>query len=409
MPLTDRELKALKPRKKAYKLADEKGLYIEVTPTGSKLWRMKYRFEGREKRLSIGVYPDVSLKAARLKRDEARSDLAGGIDPSAKKQAAKQSASGANTFEVVAREWHTVKQAKNSEKHRQTVIRRLERMVFPAIGQRQIDNIKPMDVLELLRKLEDNSILETAHKVRGYISAVFQYAVLTGRALSNPASELKGAMRTASPQHRAALTTPRDVGALMLAIDHYAMSPAVTPVVIAALKCSALWFCRQKEIRFLEWEQIDWEKEQIETVAAKTNASFVIPLAKQAIELLSELHKITGQGKYVFPGARGDSRPLSENGVNVAIRTMGFGKDQMCAHGFRSMGRTLLDEQLGYPPHIIEQQLAHTVKDPLGRAYNRTQHLEQRRKMMQHWADYLDKLKHEASQGNVISANFKQA
>lgn len=409
MPLTDRELKTLKPREKAYKLADEKGLYIEVTPSGSKLWRMKYRFEGKEKRLSIGAYPDVPLKTARQKRDEARIDLANGIDPSAKKQAAKQSKSGANTFEVVAREWHRVKQSKNSEKHQQTVIRRLERMVFPAIGQRQIDSIKPMDILELLRKLEDNSILETAHKVRGYISAVFQYAVLTGRAVSNPASELKGAMHTAKPTHRAAFTTPKEAGALMLAIDHYAMSPAVTPVVVAALKCSALWFCRQKEIRFLEWEQVNWEKAQIETTAAKTNAAFIIPLAKQATEILSELHQLTGQGKHVFPSARGDTRPLSENGVNVALRAMGFGKDQMCAHGFRSMGRTLLDEQLGYPPHIIEQQLAHTVKDPLGRAYNRTQHLDQRRKMMQHWADYLDKLKHEVAQGNVISANFKSA
>ncbi|WP_417559210.1 tyrosine-type recombinase/integrase [Marinomonas sp.] len=409
MPLTDRELKTLKPKEKPYKLADEKGLYIEVTPSGSKLWRMKYRFEGKEKRLSIGPYPDVSLKTARLKRDEARSNLASGIDPSAKKQAEKFSNSSTNTFEAVAREWHSIKQAKNSEKHQQTVLRRLERMIFPKIGNRQIDTIKPIDVLELLRKLEDDSLLETAHKVRGYISSIFQFAIQTGRAENNPASDLKGAMRTAKPTHRAALTTPKDVGALMLAIDHYAMSPAVTPVVVAALKCSALWFCRQKEIRFLEWEQVHWDKAQIETKAAKTNADFVIPLAKQAIEVLKELHKTTGQGKYVFPSARGDSRTLSENGVNVAIRTMGFGKDKMCAHGFRSMGRTLLDEVLNYPPHIIEQQLAHVVRDPLGRAYNRTQHLEQRREMMQHWADYLDKLKHEAAQGNVISANFKQA
>ena len=409
MPLTDRELKTLKPKEKPYKLADEKGLYIEVTPSGSKLWRMKYRFEGKEKRLSIGPYPDVSLKTARLKRDEARSNLASGIDPSAKKQAEKYSNSSTNTFEAVAREWHSIKQAKNSEKHQQTVLRRLERMIFPKIGNRQIDTIKPIDVLELLRKLEDGSLLETAHKVRGYISSIFQFAIQIGRAENNPASDLKGAMRTAKPTHRAALTNPKDVGALMLAIDHYAMSPAVTPVVVAALKCSALWFCRQKEIRFLEWEQIHWDKAQIETKAAKTNADFVIPLAKQAIDVLKELHKTTGQGKYVFPSARGDSRTLSENGVNVAIRTMGFGKDQMCAHGFRSMGRTLLDEVLNYPPHIIEQQLAHVVRDPLGRAYNRTQHLEQRREMMQHWADYLDKLKHEAAQGNVISANFKQA
>lgn len=409
MPLTDRELKTLKPKDKPYKLADEKGLYIEVTPSGSKLWRMKYRFEGKEKRLSIGSYPDVPLKTARLKRDEARSNLASGIDPSAKKQAEKHSNSSTNTFETVAREWHSIKQAKNSEKHQQTVLRRLERMVFPAIGKRQVDSIKPMDILDLLRKLEDNNILETAHKVRGYIKSTFQYAVLTGRAESNPASELGGAMRTSKAKHLAALTTPKEVGALMLAIDYYSMSPAVTPVVVAALKCSAMWFCRQKEIRFLEWDQIHWGKAQIETTAAKTNASFIIPLSKQAIEVLRELHKITGQGKYVFPSARGDSRPLSENGVNVAIRAMGFSKEQMCAHGFRSMGRTLLDEALNYPPHIIEQQLAHVVRDPLGRAYNRTQHLEQRREMMQHWADYLDKLKHEATQGNVISANFKQA
>lgn len=409
MPLTDREIKTLKPREKSFKVSDEKGLYIEVMPNGSKLWRVKYRIEGKEKRLSVGAYPDVSLRTARIKRDEARADLAAGIDPSAKKQAAKQSHSGSNTFEVIAREWHTIKQAKNSEKHRKTVLRRLERMVFPVIGQRQIDSIKPMEVLGLLRRLEDASIIETAHKVRGYISAVFDYSIITGRSDSNPANGLSGAMKTNKPTHRAGFTTPRETGALMLAIDHYAMSPAVTPVVVAALKCSALWFCRQKEIRFLEWDQIDWENNQIETMAAKTKVSFVIPLAKQAVEVLRDLHKVTGHQKYVFPSARNDGRTMSENAVNVAIRAMGFTKEQMTAHGFRSMGRTLLDEQLGYPPHIIEQQLAHTVKDPLGRAYNRTQHLDQRRKMMQHWADYLDKLKHEAAQGNVISANFKQA
>ncbi len=409
MPLTDREIKTAQPREKAYKLSDEKGLFVQVSPKGSKLWRMKYRFEGKEKLLSIGAYPEITLKGARLKRDEARSDLAMGIDPSTKKQAAKQSHSGSNTFEVVAREWHTIKQAKNSEKHRKTVLRRLERMVFPVIGQRQIDSIKPMDVLALLRKLEDDSILETAHKVRGYISEVFKYAVLTERAENNPASELKGAMSTQKTKHRAAFTTPREAGALMLAIDHYAMSPAVTPVVVAALKCSAMWICRQKEIRFLEWGQVDWEQKQIETVATKTDVSLVIPLARQAIEVLRDLHKVTGHQKYVFPSARNDGRTMSENAVNVALSAMGFTKEQMCAHGFRSMGRTLIDEALNYPPHIIEQQLAHAVPDNLGRAYNRTKHLDQRRKMMQHWADYLDKLKHEAAQGNVISANFKQA
>lgn len=409
MPLTDREVKTAQPKEKTYKLSDEKGLFVQVTSKGSKLWRMKYRFEGKEKLLSIGAYPDVSLKTARIKRDEARADLAAGIDPSAKKQASKQSNSDTNTFETVAREWHTIKQAKNSEKHRQTVIRRLERMVFPTLGKRQIDTIKPMEVLELLRKLEDASIIETAHKVRGYISKVFEYAVVTGRTEHNPAGDLKGAMSTQKTKHRAAITTPKEAGVLMLAIDHYAKSPAVTPVVVAALKCSALWICRQKEIRFIEWEQVDWEKKQIETIATKTDVSLVIPLARQAIKILRELYEVTGHQKYVFPSARNDGRTMSENAVNVALRAMGFTKEQMCAHGFRSMGRTLIDEALNYPPHVIEQQLAHAVPDNLGRAYNRTKHLEQRRQMLQDWADYLDKLKYEAAHGNVISATFKQA
>ncbi|UTV98790.1 integrase arm-type DNA-binding domain-containing protein [Marinomonas rhizomae] len=410
MPLTDREVKTAQPREKQYKLSDEKGLYLIVTANGAKYWRVKYRFYGKEKTYSIGPYPEVSLKDARLQRDEARLTLSRGVDPSAQKQAKKQSQTDTiNTLEVVAREWHKIKLANRSDGHKKTVLRRLELNIFPKIGHRPISSLKPFDLLEVLRKVEERGTIETAHKLRGYLSNIYQYAVATSRAESDPAGALKGAMRTTQTKHHSALTNPRDVGMLMLTIDNYAHQSRVTPVVVAALKCSALWPCRPKEIRTLEWDQVNWEKSQIETVSSKTNTDLIIPLAKQALSILKELHSVTGNGKYLFSSARGQSRPLSENGVRVALRNMGYTNDDMTPHGFRAMARTLLDEALGYPPHIIEQQLAHQVRDPLGRAYNRTQHLEQRRTMMQHWADYLDQLRLEASEGNVISANFKQA
>lgn len=410
MPLTDREIKTALPKEKNYKLSDEKGLFLQISSKGSKLWRIKYRFEGKEKLLSIGVYPEVSLKVARQHREDARNNLANGIDPSVQKQAKKHSkADTGDTLEVIAREWLNIKMLDRSEGHRQRILRNLERDIFPELGSKPITSLTPANLLEVLRKVEERGAIDTAHRERGYLSNIFQYGVATSRCENDPAAPIRGAMRTYKGAHFSSITDPKEVGRLLCAVDGYGSQPRVSAVVVTALKCSALWLCRQGELRYLNWDQVNWEKNQIETVSVKTKTDLIIPLAKQSLELLTELKKTTGHHDYIFPSARGDGRPLSENGVRVALRSMGYTNDDMTPHGFRAMGRTLLDEVLGFPPHIIEQQLAHAVKDPLGRAYNRTQHLDQRRVMMQKWADYLDKLKYEATQGNVISANFKQA
>jgi integrase len=408
MPLTDRQVKAAKPQDKKFKLADEKGLYLEVRPNGSKYWRMKYRFHGKEKLAAFGVYPDVSLADARKQRDTARQQLAQGIDPNAAKRAEKQAGREAaeNSFELIAREWFDLKMKDRSKDHRARTLRAMERDLFPTLGSRPVNDITPAELLQVLRKIEARGTIETAHRVKQTASAVFRYGVATSRCERDPSADLKGALATHKTKHLAAITDPAEAGRLMLAIEGY----TGTPVVKAALQCSALWFCRPGEVRHLEWAQVNWEGSRLEFAAEKTGLDHIVPLSRQSLEILRELEPITGRSRYVFPSARGASRPLSENGVRTALRTLGYANDQMTPHGFRAMARTLLDEVLGYPPHIIEQQLAHAVQDAMGRAYNRTQHLEQRRKMMQHWADYLDQLRKAASSSNVISASFgKQA
>jgi len=404
MPLTDKQAKAAAPAEKTYRLTDGGGLYLEITPAGGKYWRMKYRFAGKEKRLAIGVYPTVTLKAARAARDTAKLQLADGIDPSANKRAKKLAtkAAIANSFELLAREWFEVKMKDRSKDHRARTLRAMERDLFPALGSRPVNDITPAELLQVLRKIEARGTIETAHRVKQTASAVFRYGVATSRCERDPSADLKGALATHKTKHLAAITDPAEAGRLMLAIEGY----TGTPVVKAALQCSALWFCRPGEVRHLEWAQVNWEESRLEFAAEKTGLDHIVPLSRQSIEILRELEPITSRSRYVFPSARGASRPLSENGVRAALRTLGFTNDQMTPHGFRAMARTLLDEVLGYPPHIIEQQLAHAVQDAMGRAYNRTQHLEQRRKMMQHWADYLDQLRKAASSNNVISASF---
>ena len=257
-------------------------------------------------------------------------------------------------------------------------------------------------LLETLRKMEAKGIVETARRAKQTASQVFRYAIITGRAQHDPAADLKGALQIPKKRHFAALTDPKQVGGLMLAIDNYHASYTVK----AALKCSALWFCRPGELRALEWSNVNWDEKRLEIIAEKTHQQHIIPLSTQAIELLESMQPISGYSKYVFPSNRGMSRPMSENTIRVALRTMGYGNDDMTAHGFRALARTLLDEVLNYRVEWIEQQLAHTVKDANGRAYNRTKHLPQRFEMMQRWADYLDELKAAALAGNVINAKF---
>jgi integrase len=406
MALADKQAKAALPKDKTYRLFDEKGLYLEVTPKGQKYWRMKYRFAGKEKRLSLGVYPEVSLKVARAGRDNARQQLSEGIDPSASKQAKKLATKTAalNSFEAIALEWHELKSAGWAQTNADKIKGRMEKYLFPVIGSRPIESIEAPELLALIRKIEEKQLIETAHRIRSYASQVFKYAIATGRASRDPAGDLLGTLKAKQTKHYAAITDPQGVGRLMLAISEF----EGTPVVKAALQCSALWLCRPGELRQTEWDEVDFDNRLIIIPAErmKMRNDHLIPLSDQSLEILRELEPLTRRSCYVFPSARGASRPLSENAVRVALRGMGYDNDTMTAHGFRAMGRTLLDEQLGYRMEWIEQQLAHEVRDANGRAYNRTQYLEQRREMMQRWADYLDQLRTAAAAGNVISASF---
>ncbi|WP_271272865.1 tyrosine-type recombinase/integrase [Aliamphritea hakodatensis] len=407
MPLTDRAIKAAKAKEKDYKVSDEKGLFLLVTKSGSKLFKMKYRFNGKEKKLSFGAYPDINLKEAREKRDEARKLLAHDIDPSAHKKAIKaaQRLNSENSFNAIALEWFDTKLADKTDGHQRRVKRALEIHLFPTLGNHPIKDITAPVLLEALRVIEGKGSVETAHRVKQITGQVFRYAIATGRAERDPTPDLKGALRPSIPKHFSALTDPRDVGRLLIAIDEF----QGTPTVKAALKLSALFFCRPGELRNLKWSDINHEESRIELVAEKTHQQHIIPLCTQAKEILNELHPHTGNGDFIFPSARGRSRCMSENAVRVALRTMGYDNDTMTPHGFRAMARTLLDEVLGFRVEWIEQQLAHAVKDANGRAYNRTKHLTQRTEMMQKWADYLDGLKQQALSGNVVSVNFKQA
>jgi integrase len=403
--LKDRQIKAATAADKDYKLSDGGGLFLLIKRNGSKYWRMKYRFAGKEKLLSFGTYPDVRLAEAREARQEAKRLLKEGRDPSAVKQAAKRASASAaqNSFERLAREFFEVKMKDKSASHHDRSLRMIETYLLPSLAKRPINDIDPPELLEVLRKIQKTGKLETMKRAKQVAGQIFRYAIASGHCDRDPSADLKDALPTPKKKHHAAITEPAPFGKLLLAIDAY----SGTPSVVAALKCSALWFCRPGELRHIEWSQVNRDQAQIEIIAEKTGQQHIIPLSRQSLEVLDWLEPITSRSKYVFPSARGASRPMSENGVRTALRTMGYGNDDMTAHGFRAAARTLLDEVLEYPPHIIDQQLAHIVKDPNGRAYNRTAHLRQRREMMQHWADYLDQLRKVAGSSNVISASFR--
>ncbi|MCC5853893.1 MAG: integrase arm-type DNA-binding domain-containing protein [Alkalimonas sp.] len=406
MPLSATQVEKTKAKEKDYKLSDGNGLYLLVKISGAKYWRLKYRLAGKERLLAIGVYPDVSLKEARIARDEARRQLAQGIDPSTEKQARKLASNqaAANSFEVIAREWLSVKMYDKSESHRDRTRNALEKDLFPYIGRKPIAELTPLDLLNALRRIERRGAIETAHRAKQTAGQVIRYAIATGRAERDISADLKGALKNPVSKHFPAITDPAEVGRLMLAIDGY----TGTNIVKAALQLSPLLFCRPGELRHLAWSEIDFENTRIEIPAEKMKMreAHIIPLSKQAQAILEQLHPLTGHLKYVFPSPRGQSRPLSENGVRTALRALGYDNDTLTPHGFRAMARTLLDEVLGYRIEWIEQQLAHAVKDANGRAYNRTKHLPQRTDMMQRWADYLDTLRLSAGNNNVIPAKF---
>jgi integrase len=394
MPLTDKTIKALKPGPKARKVTDGGGLFLLVNPDGSRWWRFKYRYEGREKMISVGVYPDTGLALAREKRDEARRLLAAGINPSAQRAAKK--AAVANSFEAVALEWYAKESPSWVDAHGTRIKKRLENDVFPRIGTRPVSELTAQEILAVVRRIVDRKAIETAHRALANIGQVMRYAVATGRAPSDPTPALRGALPSPNSTHHAAVTDPTALGKLLGNLDGYQGSP----VVRAALRLAPHVFVRPGELRRAEWAEVDLNAKDgplwtIPGAKMKGGSDHCVPLSRQAVAILMEIEPLTGRSRFVFPGARSYHRPLSENAVLAALRSLGYSKETVTGHGFRATARTLLDEVLGYAPHLIEHQLAHSVRDPLGRAYNRTSHLSERRIMMQGWSNYLDQLKNQ--------------
>jgi len=401
-PLSEVKVRSAKQLEKPYKLYDGGGLYLLVTPSGGKLWHFKYRADGKEKKLTFGSYPDVSLTTARDKRDEARRLIASGIDPGeAKKKQQELDEITRLTFSEIALEWHASKRSEWSESHAQKLLRRLELDVFPYIGNKPIAEIRTPELATILERVAIRT-LETAHRLKIACDMVFRYAVLKGKCEQNPAASLLGLLPTVKPKHMAAPTDPKKVAELLKAIDGY--SGAF--VTKCALRLAPLLFARPGELRKAEWAEFSLDAADgavpewnIPGSKMKMKKPHLVPLSLQAVEILLQLRKVTGNGKYVFVGHRSPDRCMSENTVNQALRSMGFTGEEIVGHGFRAMARTMLHEILKFNPDAIEAQLAHAVPDRLGAAYNRTQHIEERKEMMQAWADYLDTLKARASGG----------
>ncbi len=395
MPLTDKTISNAKPGTKPAKLSDEKGLYVLIHPNGSKYWRLNYRHLGKNKTLALGVYPEVSLKLARNRRDEARAHLADNRDPGAVKQAekARAYALAADSFEVVARDWIERHLSTKAASHRDKVVRRLERDVFPYLGRRPIAEITAPDILAVLRRIDARGVLETAHRAQQNIGQVIRYAILTGRATHDPTPALRGALPAYVPAHMASpADDPAAVGAILRSLDAFKGGP----VVAAAIKLLPMLFCRPGELRTMRWEQVNLEAAEWRYIVSKTGADHLVPLSRQAVALLADLYRLTGHlpAGWVFIGGRTPTQPMSDAAINAAYRRLGIDtKTELTGHGWRSVARTFLHERLGYEPAVIEHQLAHAVPDSLGTAYNRTRFIATRRKMMQDWSDFLDKLK----------------
>lgn len=374
------------------KVTDGQGLHLLVKAAG-KYWRLSYRFLGKQKTLALGVYPEVSLAQARQRRDQARKLLAEGADPSVAKRADKvaRKLAADNTFEAVAQAWLAKTKALRAESTDAKVQGWLKNDVLPAIGRLPIAEITPRDVLDLVRKVEKRGAIDSATRMKQLCGQIFRYAVAEGSAERDVTADLRGALAVRRTVHLAAITEPAKVGALLRAIHGYSGHP----VTVAALKLAPLLFVRPGELRHAEWSEIDFDSAEwrIPGAKMKMGADHIVPLATQAVEVLTELQKLTGRARYVFPSVRTGARPMSENTINAALRGMGYSSDMHTAHGFRATARTILDEVLGERVDLIEHQLAHAVKDVNGRAYNRTAHLPARKEMMQRWANYLEQLR----------------
>lgn len=395
--LSEIAIRAAKPREKPYKLSDERGLYLLVNPNGSRWWRFKYSRFGKERGLSLGVYPDVTLAMARKRRDEARTQLADGIDPSHKRKAEKLS--NANTFRAIAEEWLALQKDKLNVRTFDKAKYQLESFVYPRLGDTPITKISAPDLLAALRKIEIRGARETAHRTKQRCGQIFRYAIATGRAEQDVSVHLRGALAPVITKNRAAVTDPAEVGQLLRAIEGYSGSS----VTAYALKLAPLTFVRPSELRLAAWSEFDLENAEwrIPAERMKMGELHIVPLSRQAVELFKELRSISGAGEYVFSSLRSARRPMSNNTVNAALRRLGYANDEMTGHGFRALASTLLNEQ-GWHPDLIELQLAHAERNKVRAAYNRAQRLPERRKMMQTWADYLDALRnHDA--GNVVN------
>ena len=389
MALTATTIKTCKPKDKAYKLTDGGGLYLLVSPSGGKWWRFDYRFQSKRKTLSMGVYPAISLKDARDRRDEAKKQLANGIDPAMVRKSQKHQQSQPNTFEAVAREWHDKFKPGWSDTHASRLLRLLERDIFPWLGSMPVSDVSSPLLLQTIRRIETRS-LDTAHRAMQNCGQVFRYAIATGRQQNDPTHALKGAIPPIRDNHFASITHPEQIGPLLRAIEGY-KGEFITQ---SALRLGPLVFVRPGELRHAEWSEINLEigEWRIPSEKMKMGQPHIVPLARQSIVLLTDLQPLTGTGQYLFPSVRSLDRPLSENTINAALRRLGYTKDEMTGHGFRSMASTLLNEQ-GWNRDHIERQLAHAERNKIRAAYNYADYLPERRKMMQAWADYLDTLK----------------
>jgi integrase len=394
MALTDTKVRNAKPRKVAFKIFDERGLFLLVTPGGGKWWRFRYTWAGKEKLLSVGTYPDVSLAGARKKRDEARELFADGVDPSEHRKAAKAARAelAANTFEVIGRDWYAKTAPALAENTKTKLLTFLEKDVFPWIGSRPIEKLAAADLIRVIERIEQRGAMDIARRIHGYMGRVFRYAVGRGLATRDPSRdiELRDILPPESVQHHASITDPKAVGELLRAIGGFTGSLATR----CALRLAAYTFVRPGELRHAEWTEFDFDKAEWRIPAGKMKMKeqHIVPLSKQAIAVLREIQPLTGRGRFVFPSERTGTRAMSENTINGALRRLGYAKDQMTGHGFRSMASTLLHEQ-HFGHAVIERQLAHAERNKVSAAYNYAEYLPERRKMMQAWADYLDRLK----------------
>jgi integrase len=395
MKLNDTLIRNTKPTDKPRKLSDGNGLYLLINPNGSKWWRFRYFFGGKENSLSFGVYPDVPLKLARERRDDARKQVAANKDPSAERKASK--VADDNTFGALYLEWL----GKHEHKLASVTLAKLKWMiegfVLPDLEHKPIAELAPKDILTVLRKIEARGTHETAHRTKQRLGQIFRYAVAVGRSERDPTQDLRGVLSPVVTKNRAAITNPAQIGDLLRAIDGYVGQP----VTHAALRLAPLLFVRPGELRGALWSEIDLERAEwrISAERTKTRTSHVVPLSKQALKLFREVERLTGSGKHVFPSLLSDDRPMSENTINTALRRLGFTKEEMTGHGFRALASTTLNE-LGWAPDVIELQLAHKERNKVRAAYNRAERLTERRKMMQEWADHLDLLRRKTRQSD---------